>query len=181
VRVRRIQNEWKLLQELESRNRFTLQVLERDASPTAEFFRVRLYRTAGPIKAAGGIELTESHQIEFGFPRFFPAVPIEATLQVPVFHPNVDPDSGFVCLWTRTCIGDTIVEAATRIQRIIAWDLVNFAPDHSMQADAVNWYQSEVRTIALPCSFQPLIPPPSVVGLQSYGLPSERRRRRLFY
>lgn len=181
MRKRRIQNEWKLLQELEARNPAILQVAERGLSAAGEFFRVRLRQTAGPVKAFGRITLQESHQIEFYFPRFFPAVPIEAALQTPVFHPNVDPDNGFVCLWTRTCAGDDIVEAAARIQRIIAWDLVNFAPDHLMQTDAVDWYRNEVRTIALPCSFQPLIPGQSCDGLsRSYLSPPERRRQRLF-
>ena len=186
VRVRRIQNEWKLLQELASRNPGTLEVLERGVGPTGEFFRVRLYQTASPIKAQGCIakgciQLSESHLIEFVFPRFFPAIPIEAMLQVPVFHPNVDPDNGFVCLWTRTCAGDTILEAATRIQRIIAWDLVNFAPDHLIQPDAVDWYQNAVRTIALPCTFQPLVSDQLLEGLRhSHNPPPGRRRQRLF-
>jgi hypothetical protein len=181
VRERRIQNEWKLLQELEARNAGILQVLKRDLDSSGEFFRVGLYRTAAPVKAIGGITLRESHQIEFNFPRFFPAVPIEASLQAPVFHPNVDPDNGFVCLWTRTCSGDTIVEAAIRIQRIITWDLVNFAPDHLMQTDAFDWYQNEARTIALPCGFQPLIPRQPSNGLShSYESPPKHRRQRLF-
>lgn len=155
-------------------------MLQRGQGASGEFFQIRLCQTASPIKATGGIELSESHQIEFTFPRFFPAVPIEATLQSPVFHPNVDADNGFVCLWTRTCPGDTIVEAATRIQRIIAWDLVNFAPDHLMQPDAVDWYRNEVRTIGLPCGFQPLVSTQLWDGLKhSHESPPERRRQRL--
>jgi hypothetical protein len=181
MRERRIQNEWKLLQELGARNADILQVVERGFGSSGEFFRVMLYQTAAPIQATGGITLRESHQIEFNFPRFFPAVPIEASLQAPVFHPNVDPDNGFVCLWTRTCPGDNIVEAATRIQRIIAWDLVNFAPDHLMQTDAVDWYKNEARTIALPCGFQPLIPRQFFDGLSHYESPPlGRLRQRLF-
>jgi ubiquitin-protein ligase len=180
VRARRIQSEWKLLQELEAQNPRGLEVLERGVGPLGEFFRIRLYQTASPIKATDGIKLKESHQIEFSFPRFFPAVPIEAILQVPVFHPNVDPDNGFVCLWTRTSPGDTIIEATIRIQLVIAWDLVNLAPDHVMQPDAVDWYHNEGRSIGLPCDFQSLIPPHLFYGFRhSHESAPECRRRRL--
>jgi len=73
------------------------------------------------------------------FPRFFPAVPIEATLTLPVFHPNVDSRSGFVCLWTRTSPGDTVMEALRRLQRIVAWAAVNNEAEHVMQPEAARW------------------------------------------
>jgi len=181
VRERRIENEWMLLQELEARNPAILRVLKRSVGSVGEFFRVGLSRTEGPIKAPGGILVRDSHQIEFSFPRFFPAVPIEATLQSPVFHPNVDPDNGFVCLWSRTCAGDTVIEAAFRAQRIIAWDLVNFLPDHLMQQDAANWYRDGARSINLPCVFEPLISPESFNCLERWHKSTPlRRRQRLF-
>ncbi len=179
MRERRIENEWKLLQKLAGGNPGTLEILERAVGSAGEFFRVRLHGTTSPIKTNAGIELRQCHQIEFGFPRFFPAVPIEANLQLPVFHPNVDPDNGFVCLWSHTCAGDTIVDAVTRLQRIIAWDLVNFAPDHMMQRDAVNWYRNDTRTIALPCPFEAIAVPESLLpaGHSRDRLPAQRRQR----
>lgn len=177
MRARRIENEWKLLQELEARNPAILQVLKRGLGPVGEFFRVGLNRTAGPIRVQGGILVRDSHQIEFSFPRFFPAVPIEATLQSPIFHPNVDPGNGFVCLWSRTCAGDTVIEAAFRTQRIIAWDLVNFMPDHLMQQDAVDWYRDGARSISLPCAFEPLISPEPFNWLGRKSTPVQRRQR----
>jgi RNA polymerase sigma factor (sigma-70 family) len=156
VRTRRIENEWKLLNQLAALNPATLHVRGRGVGSAGEYFCVEMRQTAGLIRIAGVAEVRESHAMELNFPRFFPVVPIEVLLQVPVFHPNVDPDTGFVCLWTRTCPGDSVAEAITRAQRIVSWDLMNLSPDHVMQPEAANWYRSEPRSTALPCAFVPV-------------------------
>jgi len=78
-------------------------------------------------------------------------VPIEAFLAVPVFHPNVHPDNGFVCLWTRGSTGDTIVTALVRLQNVIGWRLHNASPDHLMQPAALAWAAS-ATDLPLPCT-----------------------------
>jgi ubiquitin-protein ligase len=179
VRARRIENEWKVLQELALRNPACIQGLHWEETSAGEFIRVELHHTDSPVKTKSGIRILSSHHIEFSFPRFFPSLPIEAALKTPVFHPNVDPDNGFVCLWTRTCPGDTMVDAITRAQRIIAWDLANFAPDHLMQPDAIHWYRDGQRTVALPCAFLPIDACGLLDGprlLTGFG----RQRQRLF-
>lgn len=179
MRARRIENEWNLLQRLQAANPDVLCVLQRGIGPAGEFFRVILGRTAGPIRASGHIEIRDSHQIDFRFPRFFPSTPIEACLRVPIFHPNVDPDNGFVCLWTRTSAGDTIIEALTRMQRIISWDLLNLDGDHVIQPNAVGWYHEPARAVVLPCAFEALVVPESLLP-SLHRAPSGSRRQRLF-
>ena len=177
VRARRIENEWKLLAEMAAGNPGVLHVRGRETGAAGEVFRVDLGQTPGPVKTAAGVELRDSHRMEFRFPRFFPAVPIEGVLETPVFHPNVDADSGFVCLWTRACPGDTIAEALYRMQRIIAWDLVNMAADHVMQREAVEWSRDESRAIRLPGDFIPL-ELPQACG--SFRAPRPASRQRLY-
>jgi hypothetical protein len=180
MRKRRIENEWRLLGESAALNPAAVQVLERGIGLEGEYFRLRLNQTSGPIQAERGIELRDSHLIEFRFPGFFPAVPIEAVMLQPVFHPNVDPDNGFVCLWARVSPGGTVAEALMRLQRVIAWELVNLTPDHVMQTDAAAWYEDASRMIALPCGFTPLILPQPMDYLASSRQISLRKRQRLF-
>jgi hypothetical protein len=180
MRKRRIENEWQLLLELATSNPVALEALERGAGPDSEYFRFRLNQTVGPVQAAGRVEPRDSHLIEFHFPAFFPAVPIEAVVPHPIFHPNVDPDNGFVCLWSAVSVGDTVSEALMRLQMVIAWDLVNLDPDHVMQPSAVAWYQDASRKVALPCVYTPLILTERVHYLADPCQTSLGKRKRLF-
>ena len=180
MRKRRIENEWQLLSELAALNPAAVEVLERGTGLEGEYFRLRLNKTSGPVLAERGIELRDSHLIEFRFPGFFPAVPIEAVLPQPVFHPNVDPDNGFVCLWERVSPGGTVAEALMRLQLVIVWELVNLTPDHMMQPSAAAWYPDVSRTVVLPCVFTPLVLPQPMDYLANPRQQSLRKRQRLF-
>lgn len=141
---RRVEEEWKLLQKLAERNPGVVEVVGRRRLADGDLFEVALHQTAGIVAWRGTEPVLEmSHRVLLRFPRFFPAVPIEATVAPPVFHPNVDPRSGFVCLWTRTSAGDTVMEALRRLQRIVAWAAVNNAAEHVMQPEAVRWGQEQ--------------------------------------
>jgi hypothetical protein len=179
MRKRRVENEWRLLHELAALNPAALEVLERGTALEGEYFRLRLNQTSGPILTERGIELRDSHLIEFRFPGFFPAVPIEAVLPQPVFHPNVEPDNGFVCLWARVSPGDTVSESLMRLQRVIVWELVNLNPDHLMQPSAMSWYQDPFRKLALPCDYVPLVLDKKVDYLEQSREISLGRRKRL--
>jgi len=141
---RRVDQEWKLLQRLAERNPGVVEVVGRRRLADGDIFEVALHQTPGIVGWRGTEPVLErSHRVLLRFPRFFPAVPIEATVAPPVFHPNVDPMSGFVCLWTRTSAGDTVMEALRRLQRIVAWAAVNNAVEHVMQPEAVRWGQEQ--------------------------------------
>lgn len=102
--------------------------------------------------------ITESHLVTLFFPRYYPAVSSEVFLTKPVFHPNVDPVNGFVCLWEKHRVANTALSALAKLASVLAWRLVNTATPHIMQPDALAWYQSsdEIR-VRLPLSKDPWI------------------------
>ena len=175
TRERRIDNEWALLAELARANPGSLDDLSRSRDVEADFFRVTLHRTTALTGTPPHLQRLDSHVVEFRFPAWYPSVPIEAFLSVPVFHPNVHPDNGFVCLWTRGSTGDTIVTALVRLQNVIGWRLHNASPDHLMQPAALAWLAS-APDLPLPCT--PIeIPAPLLLELNWRQPPAEFRRR----
>lgn len=179
MRERRIANEWKLLSQLEQLNPAILKALRRGIGSNGDFFEAKVSRTPAPVHTRGRIQWVESHSVVFTFPQFFPALPIEANLAVPVFHPNVDPENGFVCLWTRTCSGDTIAEAITRLRQVISWNSVNYSADHVMQPDAIAWKQSAIAVWEFAANFEELVLPECLSARARIACPGQIVRRRL--
>lgn len=102
--------------------------------------------------------IVENHLVTISFPRYYPAVPSEVFLEKPVFHPNVDPASGFVCLWDKHHVANTASIALAKLASVLAWRLMNATTPHVMQPEALAWYQSsdEARA-ALPLTKSPWI------------------------
>ncbi|MGH9397114.1 MAG: hypothetical protein ACRD18_09730, partial [Terriglobia bacterium] len=123
LRQRRIENEAGILAALARANPDGLEIL--DASSQRGVFCVSLGQTSGILRLDLPSIVATRHETEISFSRFFPDAPIEARLLAPVFHPNIDPLNGFVCLWDRFSAGDTVAEALRRLQRIIAWEMFN--------------------------------------------------------
>ena len=92
--------------------------------------RVRLLDT--PASLLNG-SVSQTHAVRLVFPAYFPSVPIEAYLDVPVLHPNVHPENGFICLWEKHSAGDTMIQALLQTQRVITGKLHNSNPEHVMQ------------------------------------------------
>jgi len=69
-----------------------------------------------------------------------------------LFHPNVKPETGFVCLWEQANPSDTVIQAIARTQAIAAYRMVNPGSVHVMHASAAEWY----RDVALPQGLVPL-------------------------
>jgi hypothetical protein len=183
VYERRIEQEWRLLQLLAETNPGRLEVGESSRLPDGQSFRCTLRQSPALLEQGGaqeaGLAVQDWHEITFRFPRFFPAVPIEASLARPVFHPNVHPENGFVCLWDSFSPGDTVIEAAGQLQRVISWQLVNERPDHLMQPRALEWYRSPNRSLSLPLVFQALQKPEGFELSRTYGRRPEGSRKRL--
>lgn len=178
LRVRRIENEWALLSDVERSRRSLLELSGRSAGPDGDSFEIALHGTCGILGTGGQKEIVSSHRVEIRFPRFFPSMPIEARLERPVFHPNVDPANGFVCLWGRFAVEDTALVALRQLQRVISWELVNRDPRHVIQPAAIEWQGCASREWTLPLDYIPI----SETGFSSAanGLPHARRRCRLF-
>jgi ubiquitin-protein ligase len=138
LRARRLENEWKLLAQLAEHNPGVVEVVRRETLPDADVFHVILHRTSA-LALGDPPRLMElaSHAVAFRYLSFYPSVPIEAFLVTPVFHPNVHPENGFVCLWDRFSSGDTIVEAIRKLQQVITWELWNDRAEHVMQPEAL--------------------------------------------
>ncbi|HYB62047.1 MAG TPA: ubiquitin-conjugating enzyme E2 [Methylomirabilota bacterium] len=153
-----------------------IEVLGKETGPDGDSFWLLLHGTSGVVEVDGRKALVSSHQIEIRFPRFFPYVPMEARLGRPVFHPNVDPTNGFVCLWNRFAVEDTVVTGLHQLQRVISWELINQDPRHIIQPAAVEWYKTSPREWSLPLSYAAILSSDSAHG-QTTRAPAARRYR----
>jgi ubiquitin-protein ligase len=176
VRARRLENEWELLARLAAHNPGLVEVLKRETQPDADLFHIVLHRTS--VLSLGNppaLNAAASHSAVFRYPEYYPSVPIEAYLSTPVFHPNVHPETGFVCLWSRFSAGDTIIEALRQLQRVITWELSNSSADHLMQPDALRW----VPDVDLPLACEAVRVPADLQLERSYARKPVSSRRRL--
>jgi len=176
---RRVEQEWHLLRSLVDANPGLLEIRGRRNSQGDEVFDFNLHQTQALIEAAGGLTVRDSHQVSVHFPSFFPSVPLEASLVEPVFHPNIHPENGFVCLWGGFSSADTIVEALCQLQRILTWQLVNEQPDHLMQPAALAWLKDHNRQVSLPLIGQPVRKPDGFALANTYARRPDGVRRRL--
>lgn len=160
IRERRIRNEWAWLRRTAQADPAALAVAGDPDEP------VLLPET--PCYALDGTT-RKGVAARFTFPEYYPSVPLEAWLAEPVLHPNVHPETGFVCLWDTRQEGTSLVEAVLQLQRVVTWHLFNFSADHLMQPDA------GLRP-ALP--YRTLVPPPDYYSERTAGfLPGNRRKR----
>jgi ubiquitin-protein ligase len=177
---RRVEQEWKLLELLAQTNPTIIESPNRIKEVGGEVFSCTIRQTQSLVGDPPKNQLHDSHQINLHFPKFFPSVPIEAHLLQPVFHPNVHPENGFVCLWNRFSPGDTVMEAISQLQHVITWELVNEETDHLMQPDALAWYKDPARGMELPLPYQPITKPIDFQKERSYAIrPPNSFRRRL--
>ena len=112
LRTRRISNEWEFALALVQDNPEVLGDLKRQQDD----FWITLFATPALVQSERSLAVNETHEVRFEFPRYYPAVPIEAYVSKPVLHPNIHPENGFVCLWERHSAGDTIIEAICQLK-----------------------------------------------------------------
>ena len=131
---RRLRSEWELLQALAACNPGRLAGLEQR---TGEF-HLRLHGPAA-MSLRNGLPqcIVTVHAVRIDFPVHFPAVPMEMFLAAPVFHPNVHPETGFVCLWDRHRVNNTVEHALHKLASMLAGELRNTTALHVMQPAAV--------------------------------------------
>ncbi|NYF78660.1 ubiquitin-conjugating enzyme E2 variant [Granulicella arctica] len=158
MRARRIENEWLLLEALQQANPGRLQLTRHPDSfaITATHLPALLEAPANPANPGAAIHHT--HHLRVTFPRYYPSMPVEVYLDTPVFHPNVHPDTGFVCLWTKHRIQTTLEQTLSQLQRVLNWTLLNTDPEHVMQPAALLWYQQPNIREHLPLASTPFVP-----------------------
>jgi len=161
IRERRIRHEREWLRRAAACNPRLLVVPDGDAEPVL-LPETPFYRLDGA--PARGLA------VRFGFPEYYPSVPLEAWLAAPVLHPNVHPETGFVCLWDMHQEGVSLVEAVRQLQRVVTWHVYNLSADHLMQPDA---------GLRDPLPFEPVVPPPEYHLERSAGFLAGKRRNRL--
>src|ERR1051325_7426164 len=156
---RRVEQEWRLLQLLAEANPSFIENQKQKKEVQGEIFTFMLRQTLGLLGPPGNFQSVDVHAVSLHFPKFFPSTPIEASLTHPVFHPNVHPETGFVCLWNRFSPGATVMEAISQLQQVITWKLVNQETDHLMQPEALAWYKNPARGMELPLAYTPISKP----------------------
>src|SRR5579863_2462219 len=129
LRHRRIDAEWELLVELAAANPDTLVSTTR----CPDEFRVLMRQSPAWIGTSAAPRVEAGHSLRFVFPRFYPTLPLEAYFARPIFHVNVDPANGFVCLWPDYRPSRTIVDAILITRSIMAYKTANWDPVHRMQ------------------------------------------------
>jgi ubiquitin-protein ligase len=142
LRADRVEKEWALLDRLAAANPEYIEVIGRTPSAVEDVFHVRLHSSPGIARVHGEtLETRDSHTFRFCFTRFYPEVPVDCYVAEPLFHPNVNPESGFVCLWEQANPRETVVQALARTQAIAAFRMVNTGAPHLMNKDAAAWYE----------------------------------------
>jgi len=179
VYERRVEQEWRLLQALVESSPTIVGPAKKEATENGSSFDFDLHGTEAIIKVFDGFQIRSDHKVSLHFPAFFPSIPIEASLAQPVFHPNIHPATGFVCLWGKFSSRDTVIEAVAQLQRIVTWQLLNRESEHIMQPAALVWFDDPARPVSLPLRFQPISVPRALLLQRKYRNPPENLRRRL--
>jgi hypothetical protein len=117
-RARRIGHERQALAALAAANP---QRLERSGDDEILLRDVPCYGHAGALR------------LRVEFPEYYPAVPLEAFVDSDVEHPNVHPETGFICLWEGHHAGTAVIEAVLQTIRVVTWHLANWREEHVMQ------------------------------------------------
>ena len=131
VSERRLRAEWQLLEQLVARNPSRLT----DTRQGDSEFRLTLLET--PALTPDGQPGRARHQVRIVYPRFFPSVPLELYLDEAVLHPNVHPLTGFVCLWDRHRVSNTVEHALHKTTAMLGGRLMNLEARHVMQPAAL--------------------------------------------
>lgn len=156
VRENRIANEWQLLKQFAAQNPERIRDLEQKED---ECFLFSLHEAPAllqnPEKSSQPVLATQ-HRVRIEFPRYYPSVPCEVFLSVPIFHPNIDPENGFVCLWEQHRVANSVETAIVKLASVLAWELMNAEAPHIMQHEALTWYFiSPIERIQLPLQLAP--------------------------
>jgi hypothetical protein len=150
IRRDRVEREWRLIERLAGANPQQLDIVGRQSSPASDVFRVVLHQSPGVERIEGDVPIiVDTHPIRLEFTRFYPDVPIECYAEAPFFHPNVRPETGFVCLWEQANPRDTAIQAIARAQAMAAYRMVNMGSAHLMNKPAGEWYEQVARPMGL--------------------------------
>ena len=164
LRSRRMDTEWQLLQDLAETNRSTFA----DVNRLQDEFRIVMQESPAWIGGESERRIEIEHALRYVYPRYYPSLPLESYFVRPIVHVNVDPVTGFICLWQDYRPAQTIVDAILITRAIMACKVANWDPAHRMQQDVIPEHQESyvlpMPPLTIPASCRSLLPHRSTSG-----------------
>jgi ubiquitin-protein ligase len=152
IRDHRINAEWEMLEDLVEANRTTFAFIIR----LKDQFLVQMQESPAWIEGATEPRIETVHALRYIYPRFYPTLPLEGYFVRPIQHVNVDPVTGFVCLWLHFRPAQTIIDAILTTRSILAGKTANWGPEHRMgQSPAAQASAFSMPPLVIPMSCQP--------------------------
>jgi ubiquitin-protein ligase len=157
LRNRRIDAEWQLLAALADANPRTFTAIAK----SEDEFRIDMRESPACVGGRQARNIETAHTLRYVYPRYYPSLPLEGYFVRPIFHVNVDPATGFVCLWQDYRPAQTIVDAILITRAIMAGKVANLDAAHRMQQDAVleceEFLALPMIPLMLPSACRPLL------------------------
>ena len=169
---RRLQAEWELLQRLAELNPNRLT----DLSVEDRLFRLTLRETSARLARAIHDVPVTVHHLRVIYPTYFPAVPLEVYVDNAFRHPNVHPETGFVCIWERHRVDHSVEHAVHKVVAMVGGRLYNREALHVMQPEALDWMERENDGGLASDRVKPLIGVAHDTFAMDQGVPKRRRR-----
>jgi ubiquitin-protein ligase len=153
LRSRRMETEWQLLGSLADANKTAFAQITR----LQDEFRVVMQESPAWVGQRSERYIETKHELRYVYPRYYPVLPLEGYFVQPIVHVNVDPVTGFVCLWKDYRPSQTIVDAVLITRAIMAGKTANWDPAHRMQQDAAT-ESLPMPSLNTPANCRPLRP-----------------------
>jgi len=157
LRSRRMDTEWQLLQDLAETNRSTFA----DVNRLQDEFRIVMQESPAWIGGESERRIETEHALRYVYPRYYPSLPLEGYFDRPILHVNVDPITGFICLWQDYRPAQTIVDAILITRAIMSGKAANWDPAHRMQQGVIHEHQEsyilQMPSLTLPVNCRPLL------------------------
>ena len=151
LRNRRMETEWQFLEALTDANRSTLASIAR----FQDEFYIIMRESSAWVGNGSQRHIETEHTLRYVYPRYYPTLPLEGYFVRPVLHINVDPMTGFICLWKDYRPAQTIVDAILITRAMMAWKTANWDPAHRMQQAECS--QLPMPSLIIPASCLPLL------------------------
>jgi Ubiquitin-conjugating enzyme len=133
LRDRRMDEEWQMLEAIAHVNRPTFVAITR----ARDEFHIIMRDSPAWVNVRGRQRVETEHALRYVYPRYYPSLPLEGYFVRSILHVNVDPKTGFVCLWKDYRPAQTIVDAILVTRAIMSGKAANFDAAHRMQHDAL--------------------------------------------
>jgi hypothetical protein len=158
TRNRRMNAEWQLLQALVDANQLTFASIVR----LQDEFKVVMRESPAWVGNEDEQRIETEHALRYVYPRYYPSLPLEGYFVRPVLHVNVDPLTGFVCLWKNYQPAQTIVDAILVTRAVMACKAANWEPSHRVQHITFSAY-TESHVLPMPSLTMPEVCQPHLL------------------